>query len=73
MTTLYFAVDIGKLLNGTPPTSIFQNIFLQVALIMPSVEEKKLPDIRFVRNCRKFLRIISKILIAYRLSKAYKW
>ena len=62
-----------QLVNGTPPSSVNDNIVAHVKKFSPTTDIVDLPSIWTIRRARTVLLIICQTLAAYRLSKADKW
>ena len=64
---------LEQLVNGTPPSSVNDNIVAHVKKFSPTTDIVDLPSIWTIRRARTVLLIICQTLAAYRLSKADKW
>ena len=64
---------LEQLVNGTPPSSVNDNIVAHVKTFSPTTDIVDLPSIWTIRRARTVLLIICQTLAAYRLSKADKW
>ena len=62
-----------QLINGTPPSSVNENIFAMLKTFSPSIEIKELPSIWTIRRARTVLLVIVQVLATYRIGKANKW
>ena len=61
------------LVNGTPPSSVNDNIIAHVTSLSPTTTIKELPSIWTIRRTRTVVLIIVEALAAYRLGKSNKW
>ena len=66
-------VILESLANGTPPSSIPDNILSHLSIMNPDIKTKQVPSISYVRRCRTILRIVGETLASYRLAKAEDW
>lgn len=64
---------LEQLVNGTPPSSINDNIIAHVKKFSPSTKIEELPSIWTIRRARSVLLVIVQTLSAYRLGLADKW
>ncbi len=65
---------IEMLANRTPPTCVQANLYAMAKVIMPNFEViKELPSLRYIRNSRTTLWLVTKTLAAYQLGKAKDW
>mmetsp|Transcript_10920 Transcript_10920/g.19096 ORF Transcript_10920/g.19096 Transcript_10920/m.19096 type:complete len:299 (+) Transcript_10920:1323-2219(+) len=60
------------LVNGTAPVAVPENIQTMYETLY-GVKPKELPDVSFVRRCRKIIEVIGETLAAIRLGDAEKW
>jgi hypothetical protein len=63
-------IIMEQLINGTPPSSVNENIFAMLKTFSPSIEIKEL---RTIRRARTVLLVIVQVLATYRIGKANKW
>ena len=62
------------LANRTPPTCVQANFHAMAKVIIPNFEViKELPSLRYIRNSRTTLCLVTKTLAAYQLGKAKDW
>lgn len=66
-------IIMEQLINGTPPSSVNENIFAMLKTFSPSIEIKELPSIWTIRRARTVLLVIVQVLATYRIGKANKW
>lgn len=64
---------IEQLVNGTPPSSVNDNIVAHVKTFSPKTEIKSLPSIWTIRRARTVLLVIVQTLAVHRIAKADKW
>ena len=64
---------LEQLVNGTPPSSVADNIYAHVKKFSPSTKVTELPSIWTIRRARTVLLVVCQTLAAYRLGKAGKW
>ena len=64
---------LEQLVNGTPPSSVADNIVAHVKKFSPTTKIKELPSIWTIRRARTVLLVIVQTLAAYRLGKAERW
>ena len=64
---------LEQLVNGTPPSSVNDNIIAHVKKFSPTTKIKELPSIWTIRRARTVLLVIVQTLAAYRLGFAGKW
>ena len=66
------AMIMEQLVNGTPPTAIPANLVSDAAYLVPFLEVH-VPSVKFCREMRSELRIVTETLAAYRIAKAVNW
>ena len=64
---------LEQLVNGTPPSSVADNIVAHVKQFSPTTVIKELHSIWTIRRARTVLLVIVQTLAAHRLAKADKW
>ena len=70
---LFVVKIICELLDhGTPPSAVSKNLHSIVSLLCPEVEIEELPNVDYVRKCRRINTIIEESAAAYVLAKNKK-
>jgi hypothetical protein len=64
---------IEQIVNGTPPSSINNNIVSMIKIFSPTTEIRELPSIWTIRRARTVLLVVVQTLATYRIAKANKW
>jgi hypothetical protein len=64
---------LEQLVNGTPPSSVNDNIILHVRKFSPSTTIKELPSIWTIWRARTVLLVVCQCIATYRLAKADRW
>ena len=74
MISLCMGIDYWtKIVNGTLPTCINNNIVTMITLFSPTTEIRELPSIWTIWRARTVLLFVVQTLATYRIAKANKW
>ena len=66
-------IILEMLSNGTPPSAIPSNIMATARHLLPSVDDVKVPTVRYCQQLRRVLRAVAETLAAYSVGKMVRW
>ena len=64
---------IDQLANGTPPTSVNDNIKAFFRKFSPTTKIRELPSVWKIRLARSVILVVVQTLDSYNIAKAKKW